>query len=68
MEEEYSSRDIMIGIILSGCAILILGILALFVPALTKIINIPLPVNDKVKALIIAGVGIALMAYGYFSG
>ncbi|MBU7032991.1 MAG: hypothetical protein HXS53_10700 [Theionarchaea archaeon] len=57
----------MIEVIIAGSALLIIGILALFVPSLTKIINIPLPVSDKVKALIVAGVGIAFMVYGLIS-
>lgn len=57
----------MIEVILAGSVLLIIGILALFVPSLTKIINLPLPVSDKVKALIVAGVGIAFMVYGLIS-
>ncbi|MBU7032428.1 MAG: hypothetical protein HXS53_07840 [Theionarchaea archaeon] len=57
----------MIEVILAGSVLTIIGILALFVPSLTKIINLPLPVSDKVKALIVAGVGIAFMVYGLIS-
>ncbi|MBU7042802.1 MAG: hypothetical protein HXS47_04345 [Theionarchaea archaeon] len=57
----------MIELILVGFILLIFGITALFVPNLIKIINIPLPVNDKVKPILLIIVSIALMTYGYFS-
>lgn len=66
-KKEHPLGDIMIEVIIAGSALLIIGILALFVPSLTKIINIPLPVSDKIKALIVAGVGIAFMVYGLIS-
>jgi hypothetical protein len=56
----------MIELVIIGFALLIFGIAAFFVPSLSKIINIPLPVTDKVKAILLIILSIALMAYGYF--
>jgi membrane protein implicated in regulation of membrane protease activity len=57
----------MIELIIVGFVLLLFGIAALFVPSLSKIINIPLPVSDKVKALILIIISLILIAYGYFA-
>ena len=49
-----------------GILVILIGILALFVPSLTKVINIP--GNEKIKAIGAIIVGIILTAIGYIYG
>jgi hypothetical protein len=50
----------------AGIIVMILGIAALFIPALTRIINVP--GNEKIKAIGALIVGIIITIYGYISG
>jgi len=49
-----------------GILVILIGILALFVPSLTKVINIP--GNEKIKSIGAIIVGIILTAIGYIYG
>ena len=51
---------IMIGI---GIILVIVGIAALFIPALTRLINFP--GNERIKALVVIVVGIIFSVVGY---
>jgi hypothetical protein len=52
---------LMVGI---GIILVILGIAATFLPALTRVINIP--GNERIKAIGVVIVGIIFVAIGYF--
>lgn len=46
-----------------GIILVIVGIAALFIPALARFINVP--GNERIKALVVIVVGIILSAAGY---
>ncbi|MBU7011345.1 MAG: hypothetical protein HXS46_11700 [Theionarchaea archaeon] len=49
-----------------GIIMMIFGVAALIVPALTKIIN--MPGNEKIKAIGVVIVGLVIAVYGYMYG
>ena len=65
--QESRLGDTMIALLFGvGILLVLLGIGALFIPSLARIINIP--GNEKIKAIGVLIVGIIIMAYGYLSG
>lgn len=55
------SVTVLIGI---GIFLIILGIVALFIPAIARVINIP--GNEKIKSIGVIIVGIIMLLLGYF--
>lgn len=55
------SLTVLIGI---GIFLIILGIVALFIPAIARVINIP--GNEKIKSIGVIVVGIIMLLLGYF--
>jgi hypothetical protein len=55
------SITVFIGI---GIFLIILGIVALFIPAIARVINIP--GNEKIKSIGVIVVGIIMLLLGYF--
>lgn len=49
-----------------GIILMIFGVVALIIPALTKIIN--MPGNEKIKAIGVVIAGIIIAVYGYMYG
>lgn len=64
-QDVIASGDDMYALVVGiGIFLIILGIVALLVPALARVINIP--GNEKIKALGVIIVGIIFAVYGYF--
>jgi hypothetical protein len=64
-KKEYAPGDSMNTLVFGiGILLVILGIVATFVPALTRVINIP--GNERIKAIGVIIVGIIFAAVGYF--
>jgi uncharacterized membrane protein HdeD (DUF308 family) len=51
-------------IVLVGIVLVIVGIVALFIPAIARVINIP--GNEKIKSIGVIVVGIVMLLLGYF--